>query len=232
MHRRSLLTIALSLTLAAHAYAYQEVDKVDGGTLTGTVKTKHAASKATKPVTKDQATCGQTQPDETYVVGKDGGFANVVVFLDGISQGKKIPNATVVVENAKCRFSPHVTAYAVGTKLTVGNSDQILHNTHTYMDGNTVFNFALPMKGTKASKTVEEAGVIKFGCDVGHTWMSAWSYVTEHPYVVVTDKDGKFTMADIPPGEYTVKTWHEAAGSKTGKVTITKGGTATFDLSY
>ena len=39
--------------------------------------------------------------------------------------------------------------------------------------------------------------------------MSAFIVVLDNPYFTLTDKSGEFTIDNIPPGKYTLKTWHE-----------------------
>ena len=44
------------------------------------------------------------------------------------------------------------------------------------------------------------------------SWMKSWLVVREHPYVAVTDKDGRFEMRNLPSGEWTFRFWQEKAG--------------------
>jgi len=41
--------------------------------------------------------------------------------------------------------------------------------------------------------------------------MSAYLVVTETPYSAVTDAEGRFSIADVPPGKYVLRVWHERA---------------------
>ncbi len=51
-------------------------------------------------------------------------------------------------------------------------------------------------------------GVVTLLCNV-HTMMSAFIVVLENPYFTQTGSDGKFTINNVPPGTYKIKTWHE-----------------------
>jgi hypothetical protein len=48
-------------------------------------------------------------------------------------------------------------------------------------------------------------------CDL-HPWMRAWWLVLDHPYAAISDAEGKFTIADLPPGNYEFRVWHEKFG--------------------
>jgi hypothetical protein len=68
--------------------------------------------------------------------------------------------------------------------------------------------------------TFPKAETIKITCDA-HTWMSGWVVVHEHPYYAVTDESGRFVLSDVPPGEYTLRIWHETMGEKRHPVKVT-----------
>ena len=51
---------------------------------------------------------------------------------------------------------------------------------------------------------------MKFNCDV-HPWMFAWVTVVDNPYFAVTDKSGKFTIKNVPPGKYKIAALHRKA---------------------
>ena len=36
--------------------------------------------------------------------------------------------------------------------------------------------------------------------------------VQDHPYMALTDEDGRFELKDLPAGKLTLKVWHEKAG--------------------
>ena len=61
-----------------------------------------------------------------------------------------------------------------GSKAQLLNSDAVLHNVHGVLNGKRdAFNVAMPTNGMKVKKKLRKPGLVKIGCDAGHTWMSA-----------------------------------------------------------
>lgn len=209
----ALAAMTLILALGANlASAYEVVEVKDGGALTGTVKfVGEPPKQAPIPVKKNRDLCGETVPSEALVLGPNKGVKHAVVWIEGITKGKKPDTPEVVLDNAKCLFAPHVAAVAVGGKAAVKNSDPILHNTHSFLEKVTVFNLALPNQGQviDITRRLKKPGVVEIQCDA-HTHMRGWLVVRGDPYFAVTDESGAFKIADIPPGKYTVVSWHES----------------------
>ena len=42
--------------------------------------------------------------------------------------------------------------------------------------------------------------------------MKSYVFVQDHPYVAFSGKDGKFTLANLPIGNWTLRFWQEKAG--------------------
>jgi len=212
---------------------YIEVPKFSGRTLRGFVTLSHTVpDRPPKMVTRDTEFCGDQVPDETYVVGHNDGLANVVVMLENVERGKTFGAPVHTMTHRWCRFVPHVLGMAKGSLLWIKNADPILHTTHAYLDGQTLFHAALPRDGAQSPKVINKPGIIQFACATGHTWMGAWAVVHDNPYVTVTDETGWFALTRVPAGIYTVKTWHEAEGVQRVKVRIDKDRDAKIFVKY
>lgn len=209
------------------------------GVVEGTVRLDGPApALAPLPVVKDTSSCGKEKPNETILLGSQGTLKNVVVYISGVKPPvPPAPTANASVDQQGCVYLPHVQAVTVGTSLTLMNNDRVLHNVHANLGPIQVFNVAMPIKGQKLPMKLAKPGVIKLQCDAGHTWMSAYLHVFDHPYFAVTDDKGRFVIRDIPPGQHTVEYWHETVGGKgpgvvkTTRVTVKKDATARADVA-
>ncbi len=194
--------------------------------VSGSVTYAGKAKPASVQVTRDNKVCGQSQPDESLVVGKGGALKNAVAFLKDAPEGAaKAPPVDRLLDQVGCRYTPHVVAAQVGDRLVAVNSDNLLHNVRgTARDGRTPFNVAMPLAGMKRAFDLSEPGLLRTGCDAGHTWMTAYVQVFSHPYFAVTGDDGRFKLSNVPPGKYTLVLWHERLGERTQELTVTSRG--------
>jgi hypothetical protein len=224
----ALAVAGISGSLAAlPAFAdYEVVAVTNGGTIDGVVSLSGSVpAEAPIATTKNQDYCGSTIPNPTYMVDSSGGMANVIVYLKGVTKGKAASGEPLKLVNEHCMFSPRVQGAMVGEKITISSDDPILHNTHPQNaeTNATIYNIALPFKGFSVTKPLPaNPELIKIKCDA-HEWMHAWIMELDNPYYTTTDSAGHFTLKDVPPGNYTLEVWHEAAGEKSEPVVVTAG---------
>jgi hypothetical protein len=98
--------------------------------------------------------------------------------------------------------------------------DPVQHNDHLRLNGQTISNVAMTPNGRNIRKKMSEPRIINFKCDV-HIFMNAAIFVAKNPYFLVTDKNGKYTISNIPPGNYRVQIWHEALPPQGKEIVIT-----------
>jgi plastocyanin len=182
---------------------------------------------------KDRSVC-KPHVDPSLIVGDEGAIANAIVWLDGVTEGKPLAPGNATIDQVGCLYTPRVQALALGSRLSFRNSDATFHNVHAYAEpeGDTAFNLATPQGSRETTRTVDEVGILSFKCDAGHSWMRAWVRVFEHPYFAVTGTDGAFALADVPPGTYTLRAWHETLGELSREIEVKGGATAKVDLAF
>jgi carboxypeptidase family protein len=203
------------------------------GSLTGRVLvTGKPPARPKLPVVKSQETCGSSVVDDRLAIGSSGGIRWAIVTIEGAKgQGRSDGDPGIVLDNHGCRFAPHVLVGEVGQFLEIHNSDPVIHNAHAWVGKETVFNVTLA-PDAMVRRPLTRPGMIHFTCDVGHTWMSAYVSVTDHPFQTVTDAYGEYQIDDIPPGTYNVRVWHEELGTREHPVTIEPGGVARLEFTY
>jgi hypothetical protein len=185
--------------------------------------------------------------DQTWLVSKDKGVANVVVYLQPTG-GKHFKVTDSMVAEAKkdnpsidqphCAFVPHVVAVfaayrddagklkETGQKLIIKNSSAASHNTKITGDPlkNPDFNVNISPKQEKDHEIKYQKKPLTVACDK-HTWMNGKILTFDQPYFAVTKKDGTFEIKNVPTGvELQVVMWHEETGEVKGPARSFKTG--------
>jgi Carboxypeptidase regulatory-like domain len=221
------LTVA---TLAPPALAYEAGTVTGGGSIEG--KVVYNGPVLTRKVipNKDVEVCGGIREEKLIEVSPDKGVQDAAVYLVDVAKGKAWPPAgkPPELDNHKCEFVPHVQVMPAG-QLDVVNKDPVLHNSHGYYGKRTAFNMAQPNQGQMIPADLTRAGIVRVDCDV-HGWMLAWVYVVDNPYYAITDADGKFSIADVPPGTYKLVAVQEVTGPNEQTVTVTSGKATTLNI--
>ena len=184
------------------------------------------------PVAADLQFCGHEKSKEDYVIDAGNrGVRYVIVHLESeaLANGPRAEPEHMVLDNKDCRFEPHAAVLTLGSTIEFTNSDLILHTTHGYFAAS--FNFALPKKGSRSQYVVRKQGLIQVRCD-RHGWMNAFIQVDRHPFHAVTDARGRFRIAGVPAGEYTLSAWHERFGPQEVSIIVRPGETTTQALAY
>jgi plastocyanin len=214
-----LLAIALVTGVALVANRPGPAGAQGGGTIEATVTYAGAPVVEKLKVNKDTEKCGTEAVIEKVVVGGNKGLANAVVSVPGAKGAPKAMKVTV--DQHGCKFVPHVTAMTPGD-LDLKNSDDILHNIHTYSTANPSINKAQPKFKKVMTEKFEKPEFIKLTCDV-HSWMLGWVAVMPNPFFGVTDASGNAKIENVPPGKYTVEAWHETLGKQSKEVEVKAG---------
>lgn len=155
--------------------------------------------------------------DPTLLVGKDGGVANVVVWV----ASKDIPwtppkeQRPVTIRLKDGNYAPRVSVAAAGQPVLVENHDPVRFNLHLTPARNDETNVWLAARSPKnpLRLTFPKAETVptSYRSDQG-PWATGWLFVHATPFVAVSRADGSFALPDLPPGEWEFRVWHERPG--------------------
>ena len=155
-------------------------------------------------------------------------YSGVVVWLEPLAGSRTAvaPGAMARMVQKDKTFTPHVLPIQVGTTVDFPNFDPIFHNAFSNYNGQP-FDVGLYPPGTTRPVRFSRPGIVRVFCNI-HATMSAVIVVLNTPYFETTQKSGAYQFRDVPPGEYTLRFFHERATQATldslaRRVTVTEG---------
>ena len=180
---------------------------------------------ARKPltITADKEFCGKhdIREEQLVVNPANRGVANVFVWLF-LARGETPPavhesyaataKAEVLLDASGCRFEPHGCLLRTTQTLLIRNRNPIGDSAKIDTLANPPLNILLPIKSeSRQQYPTPERLPVRVSCSL-HPWESGWLLIKEHPYMAVSQADGKFAIRNIPCGRWTFQFWHEQAG--------------------
>ena len=256
--------LCLILSIPASSVRGYDVKEIAGGgtvrgtvTLSGLVPDPKAYNLVIFP---DPEYCGRISNGNgwrllrDFLVNEQGEVRNVVVLLEGVTEGKPFSLSVPRVEARDCRFLPFTTVVRSGHGIEVVNMDPVMHDiqayeTSTAMGTRVLFNSPLSFNRRHhrgdlhathdhrpGESLVRQFQLSKkrrtFVMQCGfHAYMQSWAIAVDNPYYVLTDENGRFSLEDVPPGTYDLRAWHPGIKQVVKQqVTIEPGKNLTVDF--
>src|SRR5215831_1987146 len=137
-------------------------------------------------------------------------YSGVVIWLEPVDRAAPLPPPKHVDMLQKDKmFQPHVLAVSLGSTVDFPNLDLIYHNAFSNFNGQP-FDVGLYAPRTTKGVLFKHPGIVRVFCNI-HSTMSAIIAVLTTPWYTVTPPNGKYTIANVPPGEYNLRIFHERA---------------------
>ncbi|MBA3672517.1 MAG: hypothetical protein H0W68_10925, partial [Gemmatimonadaceae bacterium] len=146
-----------------------------------------------------------------------------VVWLEATSTSRQRTSPrseTIQLQGRK--FSPRVRAVTEGSRLDFPNQDSFSHNVFSKTPGGA-FDTGLFSRGRTRTQAFGEAGIFPIYCNI-HPRMTAYVVVVKTPWVAQAGSDGRFELAGVPAGQYTMHMWHDRASEVTRPITVSSAG--------
>lgn len=165
-------------------------------------------------------TAGLCRAQEGTVTGKvvlEGGTsattsASTVVWLMPVgatAASMPVPPMHAVLTQKNKMFEPHMLVVTRGSTVDFPNRDPWFHNVFSLFNGKR-FDLGLYEAGTSRTVHFDREGLSFIFCNI-HPEMSAVVVVLGSPYFATASRAGDFTIANVPPGRYTLHVWNEYA---------------------
>lgn len=132
------------------------------------------------------------------------------------------PTTAKVTQRGK-RFLPHVLIVPVGSTVDFPNQDNLYHNVFSSSKTKR-FDLGMYPKGQSKGVKMTVPGIVPVLCNV-HAEMSAFVVVVGTNHYALTDSKGRYSISNVPNGDYVIKAWHES-GKTAQQPLKASGGTA------
>lgn len=93
-----------------------------------------------------------------------------------------------------------------GAQITARSTEPMFHSLRAR--GAAFFALPFPDPNSPLTRTLDTCGRVELTSAAGCYWQAADIFVCDHPYYAVSDADGRFTFAHVPPGRYDLVAWH------------------------
>ena len=159
--------------------------------------------------------------------GEKSDLTGAVVYLEPKGAPARTAEAKVEMAINGRNFAPRVRVVTVGSTVNYPNQDPFTHNVFSTTPG-ALFDLGRYGSGVTKGTQFRKAGAYAIYCDV-HAKMTGWVIVVATPYYAQAGADGRWEIAKVPPGKYTMTVWHERAPAITQDLDVPAAGLASLD---
>lgn len=152
-----------------------------------------------------------------------------VVYLEGnFPRPASLP--TKEVEQKDLTFIPALLPIEVGTRVQFPNLDDQYHNIFSYSPAKR-FDLGRyrPEERPIPSVVFDQPGLVTLRCDI-HEHMRGLILVLDTPYFTITDRDGHYSLTNVPAGHFTLKAWVDSRTTWERPIELKEGAVRQVDL--
>lgn len=149
---------------------------------------------------------------------------SAVVYLEDGPEDKAVTGS---MDNRQMTFVPHVLVVTAGAKVTFSNSDPFPHN--VFSPDNEKWDLGMIPAHAVRVRKFDKPGVYTVLCNI-HPNMKAYILVVPSSHFAKADKNGAYSMSDVPAGKYKLAVWAPGVKLEEQEVTIDGDKALSFEL--
>ena len=139
-------------------------------------------------------------------------------------------NETVQIRQSGYQFRPSMVAIQTGAKIDFPNLDDEFHNVFSCSKAKHFDLGRFRKDEISPDVLFNKPGVVKIYCEI-HQHMRCFVVVLDTPWFVKTDPEGKFSLNNIPAGEYWLRIFQPSERRIQERVTVMDGQTNTLNFT-
>lgn len=112
---------------------------------------------------------------------------------------------TKTINQLALTFVPYIEVFRPGDSVVFRNSDETRHHVYSFSPVKA-FEFMLGPGASSPPLELEKTGVVAVGCNI-HDSMITYLYVSDAPWITMSNKQGKASFPGLAAGNYTVRVW-------------------------
>ena len=111
-----------------------------------------------------------------------------------------------IIDQRDETFIPYVEIFRPGDQVVFRNSDRTRHHVYSFSAAKS-FEFVIAPGESSPPVTLDHAGEISVGCNI-HDQMITHLFVSDAPWIVRAQSDGRAVFDGLPAGTYELEVWH------------------------
>lgn len=158
---------------------------------------------------------------------KTADFGNAVIYLERKAGNARVPEMKAQIAMTGRSFAPRVRVVPAGSSVDFPNQDPFSHNAFSTTQG-ALFDLGSYGSGKSKSTKFVKGGAFPVYCNV-HAKMTAYVVVVNTPWFTQALNDGRWDIAKVPAGKYTLTVWHERTKPVITEIDVPVAGLASLD---
>ena len=154
--------------------------------------------------------------------------ADAIIYVVGFTESPSTSAPTPIAQKNRA-FVPDLVAITVGETVSFPNRDPFLHNVFSQSQARK-FDLGSFKKDEQKSKDFPDPGVIDVYCNI-HPEMAATILVLPNREHTRRNRDGTYTLDNVPPGHWQVFAYARRTKPVSAPVTVVAGQDTHVDLA-